>query len=329
QTLAWDLLTGTASNQLYYILLTLEFYLLLPWFLRVAVWFGRRPRTTLAISFALEVATLYINQYVLPALPLSSGASALVALFFDRFVLTYQFYFVLGALAAQHLAGLRALTLRHVGALLGAGVASLALLELHYAYALTIAHEPLSSAVAVLQPVMAVYSLGVIAALYAWAWWRVARRSPAGTPGGRTSRLWHALSDASFGIYLVHPLVLGAILTGLVPHLAAWPAALVIALTWLLGIAGSTAFSLLALRTPFLSRLVGREGPATGDWSGRRVRLGGVPVAGWIGWAAPAESGSPLSVRDAHTARRRGVPRREPGERAAAAPLSLGEEVGG
>ncbi|HKB46205.1 MAG TPA: acyltransferase family protein, partial [Ktedonobacterales bacterium] len=38
-----DLIAGEASWQLYYILLTLEFYLILPWFLAFINWAGKRP----------------------------------------------------------------------------------------------------------------------------------------------------------------------------------------------------------------------------------------------------------------------------------------------
>ncbi|MFI5272875.1 MAG: acyltransferase [Ktedonobacterales bacterium] len=259
RTVLWDLLTGNASYQLYYILLTIEFYLLLPWFLRFLRRAEQHPWRLLAVSFALEVAVLATYHDLLPVLPVSGEVHARLVQFFDRFVLTYQFYFILGALAAQHQARGRRFALRHLRWLLAAGGVALAGLELHFAYLVAVEHAALSTAVDVLQPVMAPYTVGVIAALFGWAVWRVARN---GHPRSRRARrVWCELSDASFGIYLVHPLVLGAVIATLVPRLDAWPAAVVIAITWALAVAGATGASILLMHTPLLSRLVGRPGP--------------------------------------------------------------------
>lgn len=273
--LLWDLLTGNASYQLYYILLTIEFYLLFPWILRGLRWAGNHPWWLLSASFIVEVAELFVTHTVLPGLHLSGPGADLLNLMVGRFVLTYQFYFVLGALAAQHFERVRAFVLRHGRWMAAAGVAALATLELHFAFALGVQHVPLAVVVDVLQPVMVVYSLGIIGALYWWALWRVTR--PAYRHATRSQRVWRTLADASFGIYLVHPLILTPLLADLVPRLVVLPAAAQIALTWLLAAAGATAATVALMRLPILSRLVGREGPAA-SWR-LQPRLEGVAAA--------------------------------------------------
>ncbi len=63
----FDILKGSASYQLYYILLSIQFYIILPLFLifmRVA---KRYPWRTLTVSFMIQVAILYFNiQYLQP-----------------------------------------------------------------------------------------------------------------------------------------------------------------------------------------------------------------------------------------------------------------------
>jgi hypothetical protein len=65
------------------------------------------------------------------------------------------------------------------------------------------------------------------------------------------------LSNAAFGIYLVHPLFLSATLTLVVPHLQMLPVALLVPSIWLLTVSAATTLTLLLLVTPLLSRLVG------------------------------------------------------------------------
>ncbi len=254
--LSWDLLTGNASYQLYYILLTIQFYLLFPWFLKFLRLAQRHPWITLAISFLLEVITLYVIARYGQTTALSGSAAQVVSLLEDRFILVYQFYFVLGALAALYLEQVRAFVLRCQTWILVGVIGAFIALELHYAAALEIERAPISVAVAVLQPIMAFYSLAMIAFLYWQSYRWVNRSAQTGTARGR--HIWQTLSNASFGIYLVHPLFLTPILA-LSAALRAWPVAVLVILTWTLTAAASVVFCVTLLKIPVLSRLVGRE----------------------------------------------------------------------
>jgi peptidoglycan/LPS O-acetylase OafA/YrhL len=74
--------------------------------------------------------------------------------------------------------------------------------------------------------------------------------------------LWAALSDASFGIYLVHPLFLREAQGRIVPLLTGVSPWLILTFLCVFTCVASTVATLLLLRTPLLSRTVGREGPA-------------------------------------------------------------------
>jgi surface polysaccharide O-acyltransferase-like enzyme len=109
-----------------------------------------------------------------------------------------------------------------------------------------------------MQPITAFYSLAVIAFLY-WYTYRwmthIAR-----TGSERGNRIGETLSNASFGIYLVHPLFLDHILP-FVAALSAWPVIVLAPLIWGLTTGASVAFCVLLLNIPLFSRLVGREQP--------------------------------------------------------------------
>lgn len=254
--LFWDVLTGNASYQLYYILLTIQFYLLFPWFLRFLRRVQYHPWITLAVSFLLEIITLYLISTYLQSDAFSGNAVLVVNMVKDRNVLIYQFYFVLGAMAALYVQQMRALIIRYQTWILGGMVATLLALEVHYVVATTIGQVPISVAVAVLQPIMAFYSTAVIVFLY-WRSYRWAvRTAQAGSE--RNSRLWQTLSNASFGIYLVHPLFLTPLLS-FVASLRVWPEVGLVIFTWAAATAMSITFCVLLLNIPLFSRLIGRE----------------------------------------------------------------------
>ena len=177
-----------------------------------------------------------------------------------RLAPVYQFYFVLGAVCALRLDRLRAFALRHgrLIALLFAG--ALLLYWGNYAYGVGVAREDPVFAISVLQPVMLFYSLGVIAFLW-WVACRWARNARDGqAPVGAS--VWRLLAEASFGVYLMHPLFITFALTH--PALVApaeLPQPVRVLAVWLLAVIGSSLVSILLMRTPLLSRLVGRSTP--------------------------------------------------------------------
>jgi hypothetical protein len=86
---------------------------------------------------------------------------------------------------------------------------------------------------------------------------------------GRSMTYSHCLSasDASFGISLVHVFILTALLQWVVPSMpAAWPVAFRVFLTWFLTAGGAAGISILLMRTPVLSHLVGRSAHWGSSW---------------------------------------------------------------
>lgn len=287
------ILTGDASYQLYYIMLTLEFYIIFPALLRILPALARHLKATLAISFTLEVLILFADHQLLPLISLSPGVASFISQFLDRFVLVYQFYFILGALAALHLPEIKAFMLSHGRWMIAAGIIALVGLEVNYLVQVGPTPSAMGRAVAVLQPMMAPYSVGAIAFLY-WLALTLAERATR-RKAVRTERVWHQLSDAAFGVYLVHPIFIGSVLFVFVP-LVRWtlPTGLTIFLVWVIASVCSVASTVLLLRTPILSRLVGRPGPTPRwlatlrAWWSSRVELAAARFT-QFGAAGPAQ----------------------------------------
>jgi surface polysaccharide O-acyltransferase-like enzyme len=188
----------------------------------------------------------------------SSRSWTIIAQSQNSNVLIYQFYFVLGGFTALYFQRVRSFLLRYGWVVACAFLAALAGLWLHYVLQIRVYQESIGYATSVLQPVMVFYSLAVVLFAFWLACLWAGRKNQDGRPRGY--RLWHTLSDASFGVYLIHALLLTAILKWVVPAMPAlWPVALRVFLTWFMTVASATAITVLLLNIPVLSHLVGRE----------------------------------------------------------------------
>lgn len=260
-TLLYNIITGRASYQLYYILLTVQFYILFPLFLPFVSFIKKHPWSTLAVSFVLEVLVLYLDYHTLQR---GEGTNSpfwqFISQYQDSIVFIYQFYFILGALIALYLRQVIAFLQKYgwltiIGFLVGTGT-----LWVHFFIQVLYYKEPVSYAVSVLQPVMVVYSLGVIAFFFWLAHLWARNTSPA--THTRSNKLWGTLSDASFGVYLIHGLFLDWFLQWLVPGMPQiWPVAIRVLLTWFLTAGCAALSSIILMNIPVANRLVGRSNP--------------------------------------------------------------------
>ncbi len=242
--LGFELLTGTAYYHLYFLLVSLQVYLVFPLVQKLIRWTTGWHCWLLTVAMAVQVAETVWLQY--------GGATGVLAQYADAMMPTYLGYIVAGALAATHLArwqgwvrehpALIAATLLVTGAVaLGAFVGQV--------------HGPASvvHAQAVLQPAMLPWSLAVAVALYALGT-RWARRHQSG-PGRSAVALG---SHISFGVYLVHPLVMHLLADhGIGQRL--FPALPATVLLWVLSVGVSVLAVLLVQRTVLSLPLTGRR----------------------------------------------------------------------
>ncbi len=259
-----DVLTGNASYQLYYILLTLQFYAIFPLLLRLLPWIRRYMRRVLTISLAVEMVVLALdfvfveNMHAPSVFP--NGWGTRIDFYLHRFVLAYQFYFLLGIVAALHFDRVSAFLLAHGREIVAAFVLVLAAFWFNFAFSVGVGHNSPDYAVAVLQPAMVPYSLVILAFFgYLACRWAPPSRNGEAPVKPRGAQTWHTLADTTFGIYLVHPLFLTPALVFVAPALpSALPVPLRVVILLVPVAALSVGLSLLLLKTPGLSGLVGR-----------------------------------------------------------------------
>ncbi|MGZ6807971.1 MAG: acyltransferase [Mycobacteriaceae bacterium] len=239
------LLTGTACYHLYFLLVSLQVYLILPALLALLRRTEGRHGLLLGVAVAVQLLEAAFLQYGGPF----SGVWETWRRHADVLLPTYVGYLVAGALAAWHLARWQRWVDMHthmvIGTLLGSATLTLAV----YAFQQRAPGGPLY-AQAVLQPVMLPWSLAVGLALYSLGSWWACRRTRSRLQGVVTVG-----SHVSFGVYLLHPLVMQELVT-LEPRL---PALLATLLLMLVTVVITTVLVMVVQRTPASLPLTGRQ----------------------------------------------------------------------
>ncbi|MHB1981726.1 MAG: acyltransferase [Sulfobacillus sp.] len=248
-----DALIGTGSYQLYYMLVTFQFYLLFPVLLWLFRSFPKGHHWIVAGAALFELAWLTVLGD--PLLLFTSAPPVLGAFVQSRFVITYLLYFTLGTYVGLHVEEVLAWLRRFGRWVLWAAALTTLGFALHYVLAVKVSHFTPSVAAAVLQPLMVPYSLGIVAILYLIGLRLIDR------PGIRVRpflvRAVHNFADASFGVYLCHAFILDYLLRAVVPALT-WPIGLTMAMVWAVTVTASYLVSRALMAVPWLGWTVGK-----------------------------------------------------------------------
>ena len=185
-----NILTGTAWFHLYFLLVSMQFYLLFPvfrWLLRATR--GRHGRLLLAGAVLQVLTDLWLHD------PTPTGFKADLLPYAGSIFLSYQFFLVLGGVVAMHLDRVDAWIRGHTGAVVGAFVVTGVAAEAWYQ--VTVPSVGAVFGTDVFQPVMILWVVAVVAAFWALGEaWSDRRR------GGLASRFVERASDRSFGVFL-------------------------------------------------------------------------------------------------------------------------------
>jgi peptidoglycan/LPS O-acetylase OafA/YrhL len=259
-TLAYDLATGAARYHLYFLLVSMQIYLVFP-LLRALV------RRTAGHHRALLIgcAVFQLGCYAV-------AQSGWLAAYRDELLPSYLGFVIAGCVAGWHRDALADWTRRHAQAVFAGCAAALALGVGVFLAQVWLGGQSAEQASDVFQPVVVVESVAV-----AWAFLAIGLRWQ--DRGARGERIMRAGADASFGVYLVHPLLLQGVLaaatvTGLITFAEQQPAGLVVAVLLVvvapLVYAASALFAIGARHTPVSLALTGRtreKREKTGDMS--------------------------------------------------------------
>ena len=252
QRLVSDLVTGNAEYHLYFLLVTMQLYLVFPLVLRFVRRTAPRAWTVLGAVAVVNLAWLA----ALHSVHSPPGWAGWVWGHAYELLPTYSMYVLAGCYAALHLGRVREVVRSKADVLVAAavGAAGLALV----AYVAQLSTRAPRDAADVLQPAMALSCLAAVLLLFVGGsrWAASERRAGA---GDASNAMVQEASDISFGVYLAHPLVLQLLLdAGLGNTGQRLPAPLATVLAFVGAAVGAAALTLAARRTPFSLALTGR-----------------------------------------------------------------------
>ncbi|MFS0730620.1 acyltransferase [Curtobacterium sp. 1P10AnD] len=246
RTYAEGIVTGVAWYHLYFLLVTMQVYLLLP----VVVWLVRRTRghhVTVLVVAAVVQLVVFAGYKYFPA------SDAWLHGYQKQFFFSYVFFIVSGAIAADHAdAFLRFIRVHRRAVLWGFGAVGVGTLGVWAVQVLL--GQSLYAAGTPLQPVQVVWSAAVFVGFLAiGARWADRRRR-----GSLLARVVDYGSDRSFGIFLSHPFVIWLLLYGdswLEGHVAKpWLTLVTYVLVVVLSVAITEAFRWTPLSVPLTGR---------------------------------------------------------------------------
>jgi peptidoglycan/LPS O-acetylase OafA/YrhL len=249
-----ELLTGTAEYHLYFLLVSMQVYLVFGLLVALVRRTEGSHGRLLAGVAAYQLVLFWLLHDALPSWHSAPHWVGVLGGYAQQMLPFYLVYVIAGALAAVHIERTQGWVLRH-GRLLGAAVVAGALLtESAYVWQVRSGTPPFRAS-DVLQPVLVGWTFVLTAGLLVLGL-RYALRAADGRPlpGLREG------ARISFGVFLVHPLVLGLLL---LPPLAAritrlaqpWQTVLL----WLATVVVSAAFAEVAARTRLSLPLTGRR----------------------------------------------------------------------
>ncbi|MEC3980570.1 acyltransferase [Amycolatopsis sp. H20-H5] len=242
-----ELIEGDAWYHLYFLLVTMQVYLLFPLLMKLLRATAGRHRWLLLASGALQVAVVLFMTYP------PGGVSYETITHLFATVVPYQFYALLGAVVAMHFEAVHAWIGRYRLLIAAALVTVGVVVELVYFGKVGNGDWP-QVAADPFQPYLIPWFLIVIAALYAVSTWWAARRRD----HHFGARFVAAAANRSFSIFLVHPLalaLLGPAIGPVADRLGAPWTSLVI---YLATITGTVLIVELLRRLPCSRALTGR-----------------------------------------------------------------------
>jgi peptidoglycan/LPS O-acetylase OafA/YrhL len=241
-------LTGSAWYHLYFLLVTMQVYLLVP----VILWLVRRTRgrhwMLLAAALLVQVALMSWYHY-------AHATTGWYGEWAKQIVFTYSFFVMAGAVAADHSAQFLAWIRAHRG-LIGWLVLACAVVMLGFYWIEVARGSSFYGAGTPMQPVVILWSVAIALGFLAiGTWWADRRRA-----GSAMARFVDLGSDRSFGIFLSHPLVLWVLLWAGDDWLERTvPTPWLTLVAYVLVIAGAVLITEVARRTPASLPLTGRR----------------------------------------------------------------------
>lgn len=190
---------GLSSYHLYFLLILLAFYLLMPLWRLCVPFLCRHWQWALPLAFFVQIGFDYYSSYLLHASYSEDWLDRLLFFRVNYWPFHYAFIFLLGGVAAARLPEFRALLSQHRPLLRSSYAASILLLLGHYYYLLHLGYS-------IVDAVNTAHQLSPFGIFYTTTSCLFLFDAFSGS--GRVSRWFAALGSDSYCVYLFHPLAM-------------------------------------------------------------------------------------------------------------------------
>ncbi len=260
----YDIITGSAEYQLYYILLAIQLYILLPFFIKILNKLKDKVFITL---LSLGIFQFLLMSYTYFFLKINNTNYKFVLRLTHiqyRFILFYLVYIFLGGFFALYVNDIEKEFKKNYFKFILFFILSTLVLLLSYYIEILVFHLPIAIASSFDQPLVISYSLSLIFILYKISLSISKNKIHLLKKINKSLvKFFLIVSEAAFGIYLIHPIILNIVSSNImfpiykynnIPYIGG----VIIILGWMLTVLISLSIVLLIMQIPYLNILVGK-----------------------------------------------------------------------
>jgi membrane-bound acyltransferase YfiQ involved in biofilm formation len=262
-TYLFDIFTGSAYYQLYYIMLAIQLYLILPYFIKILNKLKDKTLISMIIIFILQFVVMFYDYYIMNLSNLTKQNTIVntILTYQDRFIFMYFAYIFLGGFAAIHINTFeKKINEKKLGVILFF-ILSLISLIISYIIEVKVFNLSIFYASAFMQPLVITYSISIILMLFYLSINFIKK-----TKKKHEIKILNfilILSEASFGLYLIHPIILNIVNYILSTYLILPNTFLPVLIGWIATLGISLGIVVLFLKTPYLRVLIGKYNKKT------------------------------------------------------------------
>ncbi len=257
-TYLFDIFTGSAYYQLYYIILAIQLYLILPYFIKILNKLKDKTVISMIIIFILQFLVMFYDYYIMNLQNLTKSNSIIntILTYQDRFIFMYFAYIFLGGFAAIHIHTFEKKIKENKLSVFLFFAFSLIALIVSYIIEVKIFNLSVYFSSAFMQPLVITYSLSVILLLFYISMNFIKKAKKKHEI--KILNFILILSEASFGLYLIHPIILN-IVNYILSTYSVFPNTfLPVLIGWIATLGISLSIVILFLKTPYLRVLIGK-----------------------------------------------------------------------